>query len=143
MVHVGASTEPKIAHHKSTMENPLLYREKNEVAGTGKKLVRILVLGGKRCRRGKRMQGQLSGNEALLYNNANLKRPTFENLSQMTELFCNKKKCLVFFSLQNTLRDSCLFTFGSKNAVIVAIKVSERQIHGQTHLCSNMQLQIL
>lgn len=36
MVHVGASTEPKIAHHKSTMENPLLYREKNEVAGMGK-----------------------------------------------------------------------------------------------------------
>lgn len=37
MVHVGASTETKIAHHKSTMENLLLYREKNEVAGMGEK----------------------------------------------------------------------------------------------------------
>lgn len=46
-MHVGASTEPEIAHHKSTMENPLLYREKNEVAGMGKKLVRILALGRK------------------------------------------------------------------------------------------------
>lgn len=35
-MHGGASTEPKIARHKSTMENPPLYREKNEVAGTGK-----------------------------------------------------------------------------------------------------------
>lgn len=26
---------PKIAQHKSTMENPLLYREKNEAAGMG------------------------------------------------------------------------------------------------------------
>lgn len=38
MVHIGASTEPKIAHHKSTMENPLLYREKNEVAGIEEKI---------------------------------------------------------------------------------------------------------
>lgn len=37
MVHVGASREPKIALHKSTMENPLLYREKNEVAGMGRR----------------------------------------------------------------------------------------------------------
>lgn len=47
MVHVGASTEPKIAHHKSTMENPLLYREKNEVAGTGKKIGTDLSTGRK------------------------------------------------------------------------------------------------
>lgn len=58
MVHVGASREPKIALHKSTMENPLLYREKNEVAGMGrrkkkKKLVWLLVLGGKRRSRRK------------------------------------------------------------------------------------------
>lgn len=107
MVHVGASTETKIAHHKSTMENLLLYREKNEVAGMrgGKKLVRILALGGKRCRQRKRKQGQLSENEVLSYNNANLKRPTFENLSPATELFFNK----CFF--QRALRDSSFRVF--------------------------------
>lgn len=56
----------------------------------GKKLVRILVLGGKRCRQRKRMQGQVSENEVLSYNNANLKRPTFENLSPVTEPFTIK-----------------------------------------------------
>lgn len=45
MVHVGASREPKIALHKSTMENPLLYREKNEVAGMGRRKKKKIKIG--------------------------------------------------------------------------------------------------
>lgn len=55
MVHIGASTEPKIAHHKSTMENPLLYREKNEVAGmTERKIGTALSTGRKEVQSKKR-----------------------------------------------------------------------------------------
>lgn len=59
----------KIARHKFTMENPLLYREKNEVAGMGRKKISVdLERWEKRgAVEEKRLQGQLSGNEALSY----------------------------------------------------------------------------
>lgn len=88
-MHIGAGTEPKIANHKSTMENPLLYREKNEVAGMkGKKLVWLLVLEGKRCsRRKENARATEWKRSAFIQQCKSEERPTFENLPQMLELF--------------------------------------------------------
>lgn len=102
MVHVGASREPKIALHKSTMENPLLYREKNEVAGMGrrkkkkkKKLVRLLVLGGKRrSRRKENARATERKWSTLIQQYKSEERPTFGKifLTRQNSLICKRKK---------------------------------------------------
>lgn len=66
------------------MENPLLYREKNEVAGMGGKKNGMDLSSdweGKRCRHRKRMKGQVSENEALSFDNANLSRDPLLKIS--------------------------------------------------------------
>lgn len=77
---------PEIAPHKSTMENPLLYREKNEVAGMGRKKKNSETQ--RSAVEEKRMQGQLSKNEVLSVHNANPKGdPLWESFSELFNLW--------------------------------------------------------
>lgn len=82
------------------MENRLLYREKNEVAGMGEKLVRILALGGKKCRQ-RKQNARATERKCSTFHAQwkSEKRPNFEKWS-------SKKKC--GFSAQLSLRESCL-----------------------------------
>lgn len=91
MEHVGARTETKIALHKSTVEDLLLYREKNVRREIGMELNTGEEAGDR--------EGKGNWGSKLFSNNGDLRRPTFENLPLVKEQFFSSCGVLGQFQL--------------------------------------------